>query len=675
MQISSTNNVVAKTTSPTRVDTDIQTDKTTHWDAGVQTDFIGAGIRDGGESARVVVFPNPENTTFKNLQLEVNTSSVETLSIMPHARNVEIDGAFIAVNANLPANGPSVEEEEEQDIDIVNTSPLENEVEESNDDEKDHQPSSIEEETHFNEEVESLHSDQLFRIYFDEEEEEEEYDSLSAQEERLRVLEDIMSAKEYADLWETHKLSLCFKTIFKSMFHPGNEDLTEEDVDNLRAFKLRMISNMSRIAFDQMHSAFTHKMEISSLYMIIHQMRMFANPKRVEELLYRYNYKPSSTSIEDIFDSLHYQNLCNTYVTVDNKTLNHKYFSGKNDIAFAISLDSYLLYKHNRGGPSATPLILQLYNLPPQLQTHINRIICCGVIPRPKGPKRLNTFLNPFEDECVDLAYGVKTFDCTARDYFEMRRYNMFLHADIIVLEKFLNTKGHNAKCPCRSCKIKAVNDPKLTNKTYYVPLRHPTTNHIWDASKLPLRTHQDWAETDKLLKEACTKTAWEEIVQDTGIKGMPALTRVGSLNYGRGMPWDYMHLLLENVVKNLFFLWRGSFKTLTGEEDQPYVIPKHIWAQIGAETIGSIKYIPSCFVQSIKNIAEDTTMMTAEAWSFWFMYMAPHLLKGRLDSRYHSHACDLVDIMKACTKFSITHDEINDLEKRIIKWVQDYEK
>src|ERR1700761_3956814 len=52
----------------------------------------------------------------------------------------------------------------------------------------------------------------------------------------------------------------------------GNDALTEQDRDNARAFILKVTSNMSRTAFEQMRYAFRHKLEISSQWVIIHRM-------------------------------------------------------------------------------------------------------------------------------------------------------------------------------------------------------------------------------------------------------------------------------------------------------------------------------------------------------------------------------------------------------------------
>jgi hypothetical protein len=150
-------------------------------------------------------------------------------------------------------------------------------------------------------------------------------------------------------------------------------------------------------------------------------------------------------------------NLCRKKVTIDGREMPYRYFSQDTDIAFATCLDGYLLYKRKRGGPSATPILIKLYNLPPEVRIHMHRLLCLGAIPGPKSPKRPETFLYPLDQERVDLAIGVKTFDCRTKAYFDLRAYNLFTLGDIIAIEKFLNLKGHNGKCPCRSCQITAV--------------------------------------------------------------------------------------------------------------------------------------------------------------------------------------------------------------------------
>jgi len=514
----------------------------------------------------------------------------------------------------------------------------------------------------------------------------------------------------------------------------GSNVLSDEDRDNISAFKLRMVSNMPRVAFEQMRFAFKHKLNIHSLYVITHRMTIlsgiepqwfdccinsciaytgsyqdldkcpdcsetrrnsrneprrsfcyipiiprlqnyFANEKSLTELQYRHNYTPSNDSISDVFDSEHYRNLCQTRVTVDGFKLPHHYFEGKHDITFSTCLDSYLLYKRRRGGPSACPILVQIYNLPPEIRTHILRLICIGVIPGPKPPKRPATFYHPFEDECARLAVGVKTFDCVEQEYFQLHAYNIFPLGDIVAIEKVLNIKGHNGKSPCCSCEIKATNNPDSPDKTYYVPLNHPGKIRAWKPTQLPLRTHASWADVTEKISLANLKKDRNAIAMHYGIKGMPALRRVGSIDYARGVPWDFMHLLFENVVKNLVHLWMGKFKGLDAGNEY-YIIPDHIWKEIGQETVAAVKDIPSAFIRSLGNIVEDQSNYTTEGWSFWFTHIAPILLHNRFQNiKYYKHFCNLVDIIKTCTQFTLTFVEIDVLEKRIIKWVEEFER
>jgi hypothetical protein len=117
-----------------------------------------------------------------------------------------------------------------------------------------------------------------------------------------------------------------------------------------------------------------------------------------------------------------------------------------------------------------------------------------------------------------------------------------------------------------------------------------------------------------------------------------------------------------------------GRFKNLdAGVED--YIIPASIWTEIGKETVSAGKNIPAAFVRSLGNIADEQGGYTAEGWAFWFIYLAPILLKNRLGSQYYKHFLQLVKIIKTCIKFSLSHQDIDELEKEIISWIKSYER
>ncbi|PSR75060.1 hypothetical protein PHLCEN_2v9339 [Hermanssonia centrifuga] len=74
-------------------------------------------------------------------------------------------------------------------------------------------------------------------------------------------------------------------------------------------------------------------------------------------------------------------------------------------------------------------------------------------------------------------------------------------------------------------------------------------------------------------------------------------------------------------------------------------------------------------------NVAESCATFTAESYAFWFMYLAPYLLAGRLANPYYQHFIDLVAIMKITLQFEFTVEQIDQLETRIIQWVSDHER
>ena len=518
------------------------------------------------------------------------------------------------------------------------------------------------------------------------------------------------------------------------MLLKGNNVISDVDRDNIRAFKFKMFGNVTRRTFNQMRHAFGHKLDIDSEWMICrrigllsdieplkidccinfciaytgkyellekcpfcsnlrytHDRRVrrtfkyiplipriqafFKNPSMIEKMRYRPRFRHDPDRIRDVFDSAHYQALLNRNVIVDNVEQPYTFFSDARDIAFGLSSDGYLLFKRRRNGPKAIPIILQNYNLPPQIRTHIENIICLGLIHKPKD---MGSFLVPLDAELARLALGIPTFDASTEELFDSRAYVILEHADIVAAEEMLGIKGHNAYCPCRSCTIKGVRMISQRGTIYYVPLTTPDVEHQTRPSVNPrallLRTHQHFLRAHETIDSATSKKERERLAKYYGIRHFPLLNRVSSIDFAVSFPWEWLHIFCENVIPNLVSLWSGTFKALdVGDED--YEIPNHIWEQIGVETEKAVKEIPSSYVRVLPNIHKDRSYYTAETWAFWFMYIAPIVLKGRLDAKYYEHMFLLVKIMKTTLKFELTLQEIDNLEDQIIRWVELYEE
>ena len=285
----------------------------------------------------------------------------------------------------------------------------------------------------------------------------------------------------------------------------------------------------------------------------------------------------------------------------------------------------------------------------------------------------------PLENELVELAFGIPTFDPIKNSFFDLRAYAIQKHGDIISMSKMTCMKGHNGFCPCRNCKITGVRNISKGKTTYYVPLQTPLVSHqtrpSFDPRALPLRDKKHFDDVLEQLAVPMTKDKRNDLEIFHGITGPAAIRRVESMNPAKSNPWEWLHLFCENNVKNQVLLWMGRFKGLdSGSEN--YEISEDVWKEIGRETAEAVKDIPAAFVRVLGNIAEDRSSFTAESWGFWYMHVAPIVMRGRFsDDKYYQHMCAFGSIMKTTLKYELTAKEVDDLEEDIIDWVTKYEE
>ncbi|KAF5342763.1 hypothetical protein D9758_017036 [Tetrapyrgos nigripes] len=160
------------------------------------------------------------------------------------------------------------------------------------------------------------------------------------------------------------------------------------------------------------------------------------------------------------------------HVHIDCQSLRHKYFEDSRDIALGLTTDGFA--PHKRRKKMAWPLILFNYNLHPDIRFHIENILSLGVIPGPKKPHDIDSFLWPLLEELSRLAHGVCSYDVVNNVIFPLRAYLIAVFGDIPAVSMLMHMKGHNAKSPCRMCSIIGVVGPNDA-RTHYVPL-----NRAW---------------------------------------------------------------------------------------------------------------------------------------------------------------------------------------------------
>lgn len=408
-------------------------------------------------------------------------------------------------------------------------------------------------------------------------------------------------------------------------------------------------------------------------------LSLVSHPEQARLMRYRAYEHPTNREADkmtDVFDASHYQNLLGTRVTVDGAELNHNFFCDSRDIALGFSTDGFSPFKGRLSKKhTAWPLLFFNYNLPPEVRFHKRHLLCAGIVPGPKKPWDMDSFLYPAIEELVRLALGVTAFDALTRTLFILHAYLILAFGDIPAISLIMRMKGHNGLVPCRMCKIVGLRGEG--SRTLYVPLNRDAFPGAmsYDPSSLPLRTHPQFVADAKAVDTARTQTQAEALGKSCGIKGTPLLSTLSSLSFPTSFPYGFMHLVWENLLPNLVSLWTGEFKGLE-LNNEPFVIEKTVWEAIGTACKASGQTIPSAFGAAVPNIATEAALFTAETWSLFAQHLGPIILRRSFRrEHFYAHFIELIRLLNICLQFEITSAEILDVEAGFIDWVREYEQ
>jgi hypothetical protein len=263
-----------------------------------------------------------------------------------------------------------------------------------------------------------------------------------------------------------------------------------------------------------------------------------------------------------------------------------------------------------------------------------------------------------------------------------LRAFLLLVFGDIPAVLMAMKMKGHNGVCPCCFCEIRGVRAPGgVPNSPLYVPLNrahHPVAASgdsvpIYNPRDLPKRTHNTFLA--QAHKVAFTNGVGdpERRAKHYGIKGVSVLSDLSTIRFPDSFPYNFMHLIWENVIKLLFLMWFDNFKDL-GTGTGNYKLSKDNIKIIGAESAASRSSIPYAFGPAPPNIANKVTW-TADTRCFWTLHVGPTLLQNRLPDVYYIHYLELVKLLNICLEWDIDQLKIPVLRKGFAAWVERYEQ
>ena len=209
----------------------------------------------------------------------------------------------------------------------------------------------------------------------------------------------------------------------------------------------------------------------------------------------------------------------------------------------------------------------------------IDNFLPFGLTPGPKAPKDLDSFIAPFLDELKLLQDGVPAYDAHTDSPFLLKAHLVLVTGDTPAISKLFQFSGHNAKRPCRACKLEGspfvipyttMKDNELhTGKTtlYYYPPRCGT----------PLRTYETY------LEDGQASLADPDCAKETGIKGISPFSELSAISIPNCIPFDIMHLVYLGFVRDICGLFSGTYRsgTIQVEDIQ---MSSQAWKDLGAD-------------------------------------------------------------------------------------------
>ncbi|KAF8666953.1 Transposase family tnp2 [Rhizoctonia solani] len=406
---------------------------------------------------------------------------------------------------------------------------------------------------------------------------------------------------------------------------------------------------------------------------LIPQLRAcFLCPELAKKMRHRHNYSNPENTISDIFDGSHYKKLWRTKVVIEGKEQPYCFFEEEHEIALGLAANGMCPFKRRKN--SCWPLLLINYNLPPDERTHIDNLICIGVVPGPKCPADLNSFLQPLIKELLELAHGVAAVDITTRKLFALRAHLIAVFGDIPAITKILEFIGHNGCFPCQFCYMPTVSGPTSGGGFHrYCPLHQPDGVQT-DPLNLPMRTHKETIRLGLEVLRAPNENARSACATETGIKGVTLLARLPSISIPGSFPVDFMHMVWQNLLPQLIDLWTGNFNNLdSGLED--YMLKPTVLSALNAALKPSRKTMPTQFGCGVPELSKRSEFI-AETWDVFTTQLSPSLLRRAFNNpRYYEHFVRLAKLLRTLISFDLPRDELPSLRRGIAEWVQEYEQ
>jgi Transposase family tnp2 len=311
-----------------------------------------------------------------------------------------------------------------------------------------------------------------------------------------------------------------------------------------------------------------------------------------------------------------------------------------------------------------------------------------GIVAGPKAEKfNLDSYLYPLLEELQRLDEGVAAYDAFTQTYFSLQAYLCLVTGDTPAISKLFQLSGHIGVYPCRACKIQGApylnqyvtqtgpNKGKTGQQTrYYYPLLPPNkfppnisseqkertsqlpSYQIYD--ELPFRNHDEYIEHG----EICTADGTLRHV--FGVKAVSPFTHLPTIKFPDSLPFDIMHLVFLNFVRDLCALFNGSYFKKAAFNKHSSSLSAQEWTAFGAD-MSNIES-PTSWGRPPRDISKYIGSFKAEDFNNFLLYYLLPLIHRRVPTNTFTALRRWVLLITTATSIEIRYTEMDLIESQL---------
>lgn len=362
---------------------------------------------------------------------------------------------------------------------------------------------------------------------------------------------------------------------------------------------------------------------------------------------------------------------------------------GPYDTILNFSLDGAQLYRDKES--DCWYLIFVNLSLPPETRYKKEHIIVAAIIPGPKKPKRVDTFVIPiFRHTAAIQKEGLAIWDGYTRTQFVDRPFVLYKTADTLAIIIMTGHVGHGGRQGCRVfCGMPGRRKPGAS--MYYPVTLLPENYTVQNC------THEDvdlrafassgpdttlyMQQLHKVLSST-TNAAYERhrletgIVRPSPVLGLPEDHR---LPVPRNFPLDLMHLAGLNLPELLINIWTGELRSSsarTKEDSEHAYLVGDAWTEHGELIASTRPFLPSSFGRAPRNPALKINS-GYKAWEYmiYIWSIGPAVFRPYLPDEIWEHFCKLVYGMRIIQQREISLPQLLAAHEALISWVEEFEQ